>query len=93
MRGLLREIDQKCDDRVSNFHNNLAILFSIQVVTLLVILGAITAPLMFFQDNLWMKLLGGTVLLFSPISITNAIYTLKSATWHFWNTFENRMCE
>jgi hypothetical protein len=93
MKKLLKQIDQKCDDRVADFHNSLMILFLIQVVSILIMLGVATSPLMFFQDNLWLKLFGGMVLLFSPISVLNAVYLIKSASWHFWNTLENRMCE
>lgn len=93
MKELLKQIGQKCDDRVADFHNSLMALFLIQVVSILIMLGVATSPLMLFQDKLWLKLLGGIILLFSPISVLNAIYSIKSASWHFWNTFENRMCE
>jgi len=93
MKELLRSIDQKCDDRVADFYNSLIALFLIQLFWSLAILGSITSPMLFFQDNLWVKLFGGVVFLLSPISILNGIYTIKSASWHFWNTLENRMFE
>jgi len=93
MKELLKSIDQKCDDCVADFHKSLIALFFIQIICIATILGAISSPIMLLQNNVWMKIFGGITLLLSPICILNGIYTIKSASWHFWNTLENRMCE
>lgn len=95
--GLLKEIsqkiDRKCDDFVSDFHDSLTVLFLIHVLASLVILSLFVSPIMIFQGDLLMKILGGIVILFSPISILIAAYSLNNASWYFYNTFENRMSE
>lgn len=93
MKELLKSIDQKCDDRVADFYNNLTILFLIQVGCIMAMLGTVISPTLLFQDNVLIKMLGAVILLLSPISILNGIYTMKSALWYFGNTLENRMCE
>ena len=91
MKKLIESIDQKCDDYVVRFHKSLINLFLLQAICIIAILGTAVSPVMLFQKDTWMKIVGGIVLLLSPICTLIGFFITKNAGWHFHNTLENRM--
>jgi hypothetical protein len=91
MKKNIKSIDDRMDYFVSNFYNKLSILFIIKFICTLIILGSLISPILFFQENMGIRIFSVISTLLSPIAFLNAVCALKSANWHFCNTLTQRM--